>query len=235
MKSDTADVTLVTVKITAHLGVEGRLSFPKGAERLVLFAHGSGLLRPDCTHLADIFSRSGIATLLFDLLTPSEANFDEETQIPRHDIVTLGERMVESVIWAQERRELQSLGLGIFADDAGAAAAVIAAVRLPQFVKAVVCRSGQLQAASSMCGYVKAPTLLITGDADDSSASNTEALAALRSTKRLVVIPGVPNLLEDSSRLDEVGKLATEWFRLHLQADVPCSRPLLGDKLNYER
>jgi dienelactone hydrolase len=231
MKIDTANVSneLVTVKISAHLGVEGRLSLPKGAERLVLFAHGSGLLRSDCSHLADMFSRSGIATLLFDLLTPSEANFDEETQIPRHDVVTLGERMVEAVIWAQERRDLQSLGLGIFADDAGAAAAVIAAVRMPQFVKAVVCRSGELHAARSIFGQLNTPTLLLTGDADDSSASNTEALAALRTTtKKLVVIPGVSNLLEDSSRLDEVGKLATEWFMLHLQADVPTSSPLLA-------
>lgn len=229
MKIDTADVSneLVTVMISAHLGVEGRLSLPKGAKRLVLFAHGSGLLRSDCSHLADIFSRSGIATLLFDLLTPSEANFDEETQIPRHDIVTLGDRLVESVIWAQEQRELQSLGLGLFADDAGAAAAVIAAVRLPQFVKAVVSRSGQLHAARSMFGQVKAPTLLLTGDADDSSASNKEALSALRSTKQLVVIPGVSNLLEDSSRLDEVGKLATEWFMRHLQT-VRSSTALLA-------
>ena len=79
-------------------------------------------------------------------------------------------------------------------------------------------------------GQVNAPILLIIGDADDSSASNKAAMAALRSTKNLVVIPGVSNLLEDSSRLDEVGKLAVEWFMLHLQADVPTSDLLPGGR-----
>ncbi len=213
----------VSVRLTEHVVVEGKLFLPEGAERLVLFAHGSGLLGPDSTHLANIFSQSGIGTLLFDLLTPSEANFDEETQIPRHDVVTLGERMVAAVIWSKERRDLQSLGLGIFGDDAGAAAALIAVVRLPQLVKAVVCRSGQLEAARSVFTQVVAPTLLITGDADPSYDGNTKALAAFSGTKNLAVIAGISNLLHDSSGLDKVGELAAEWFKLHLQLEVPCT------------
>ncbi len=224
MKSNASGMLqeLVSVRLMEHhVVVEGQLSLPEGAERLVLFAHGSGLLGPDSTHLANIFSQSGIGTLLFDLLTPSEANFDEKTQIPRHDVVTLGERMVAAVIWSKERRDLQSLGLGIFGDDAGAAAALIAAVRLPQLVKAVVCRSGQLEAARSVFTQVMAPTLLITGDSDSSYAGNTEALAAFSGTKNLEVITGASDLLQDSSQLDNVGKIAAAWFMLHLQLDTP--------------
>lgn len=221
----------VTISLAPHTFVEGQLILPNGAERLVLFAHGSGLLGPDSVHLANILSLSGIGTLRFDLLTPSEAIFDQETQLPRHNVVTLGERMVAAVIWSKERRELQSLGLGIFGDDTGAAAALIAAVRLPQLVKAVVCRSGQLEAARSVFAQVAAPTLLITGDDDVSYVGNAEALDAFSGTKNLAVISGAPNLLADSSRLDEVGELAAQWFMHHLRLDAPDTAAQLQDRL----
>jgi predicted esterase len=231
MKAKDMVQSSVSISLAPHIFVEGQLILPDGADRLVLFAHGSGLFGPDSAHLANIFSRSGIGTLRFDLLTSSEAIFDRETQIPRHDPVTLGERMVAAVIWAKERRELQSLGLGIFGDDTGAAAALIAAVRLPQLVKAVVCRSGQLEAARSVFTQVIVPTLLITGDNDDSYDGNAEALNAFSGTKNLATISGVSNLLADSSRLDEAGELAVQWFMRHLQLDAPDTAAQLQDRL----
>ena len=56
------------------IGLPGILHVPKEAYALVAFAHGSGSSRlsPRNQAVASAFNARGIATLLFDLLTPPE-------------------------------------------------------------------------------------------------------------------------------------------------------------------
>jgi hypothetical protein len=56
------------------IGLAGILQIPKNAYALVAFAHGSGSSRlsPRNTIVARALNDRGIATLLFDLLTPAE-------------------------------------------------------------------------------------------------------------------------------------------------------------------
>jgi pimeloyl-ACP methyl ester carboxylesterase len=45
---------------------------------------------------------------------------------------------------------------------------------------------------------------------------NEEAFAQLRIQKRLVVVPGATHLFEEPGALDEVARLAREWFERYL-------------------
>jgi dienelactone hydrolase len=208
----------VEVKLATDTSVDGKLFLPVNARCLVMFAHGSGLCGADHKHLAGALNKLGIATLVCNLLTAKEAEFDQETSLIRTDATRLGERLVEAIIWLEGNRDLRSLNLGILADDAGASAAMIAAARLPQMVKAVVCRSGRLSAARADLLYVKAPTLLLIGERDAAAADNTEALAYFTGTKSLQIIPAIDNLLHDAEALDQVGELAGQWFISNLSA-----------------
>jgi predicted peptidase len=207
----------VTIKLAWNVSVDGNLFLPPHAKGLVMFAHGSGLCGPDHMHLARVLQRFEIATLTFNLLTPQEADFDQNTKLLRADSVNLGDRLVGATIWLEEHADLRSLNLGILADDVGAAAAMIVAARLPQMVKAIVSRSGNLLSAEAVWPYVKAATLLLVGRNDPVLPCNREALKALRGEKSLEIIAETENLLDDSAGLDRAGELAGQWFRVHLE------------------
>ncbi len=49
-------------------------------------------------------------------------------------------------------------------------------------------------------------------------AMNRDALAKLRCReKKLVIVPGATHLFEEPGTLEEVARLAAEWFAQHLQ------------------
>ena len=64
---------------------------------------------------------------------------------------------------------------------------------------------------------VRAPTLLIVGGQDVQVIQlNRAALAQLLCEKQLVIVPGATHLFEEPGALDEVARLAREWFERHL-------------------
>lgn len=209
---------LVNMRLARNVAVNGTLFVPEGVRGLITFAHGSGFCGEETLDLALILHKHKFGTLLFDLLTPEESEFDEDTGLLRVDAITLGDRMLAAIIWVEEQRELQPLEVGIFGDDAGAAAALTTAARLPDMVKAVVCRSGNLLAASASLPYVKAATMLMTGSDDPTRESNAEAFAMLAGEKRLEVIPHCTTLLGQSEGLAYAGEIAAKWFEIHLEA-----------------
>jgi pimeloyl-ACP methyl ester carboxylesterase len=84
-------------------------------------------------------------------------------------------------------------------------------------VRAVVSRGGRPDLAEPALEYVRAPTLLIVGGNDAQVIElNRAALARLRCEKRLVSVPGATHLFEEPGALDEVARLAREWFERHL-------------------
>jgi pimeloyl-ACP methyl ester carboxylesterase len=67
---------------------------------------------------------------------------------------------------------------------------------------------------------VKSPTLLIVGGLDFPVISlNREAYALLRCEKELVIVPGATHLFEEPGTLEDVARLAAEWFHRYLRAD----------------
>lgn len=209
------------------LGLAGMLRVPAGAVCLVVFAHGSGSSRfsPRNNAVAEGLGARGIATLLFDLLVPSE----EDDRQNVFDIPLLADRLSDAIVWAGREPDLSTLPLGLFGASTGAAAALVAAARHPRRVGAVVSRGGRPDLAGEVLEQVAAPTLLIVGGADYGVIElNEAALARLAAPKALRIVPGATHLFPEPGALDVVVELAADWFLKHLAGIDPRSGGPIG-------
>jgi dienelactone hydrolase len=200
-------------------GLEGDLQIPATARGLVLFAHGSGSSRHSSRnrHVARLLQQGGFATLLMDLLTSEEEQVDMHTAQLRFNIPLLGERLVHAIDWLAEDADAGHLKMGVFGASTGAAAALMAAAERPTRANAIVSRGGRPDLAREALPQVTAPTLLIVGGDDGPVIEfNQWALAKLSAPKKLRIIPGATHLFEEPGALDEVARLAVDWFRRHL-------------------
>ena len=169
--------------------------------------------------MARVLQEAKLATLLTDLLTPQEERVDQRTAHLRFDIQLLADRLTIAVDWLSREQETRALPIGCFGASTGAAAALAAAANRPNLVKAVVSRGGRPDLAGDLLRRVTAPTLLIVGGYDTPVIElNQHALAALQSEKKLVIVPGATHLFEEPGTLEEVARLAREWFEHHLGA-----------------
>ncbi len=209
------------VQIQAGRAVlSGNLNIPGNANALVLFAHGSGSSRhsPRNQFVARTLNDVGLATLLFDLLTQEEEAIDTQTRELRFNIHLLAERLVHATKWAKQQEETRDLRIGYFGSSTGGAAALVAAVELPQDIGAVVSRGGRPDLADEALPKVKAPTLLIVGGNDDVVIElNEQARDRMRCEVKLEIVPGATHLFEEAGALEQVAKLANDWFLLHLK------------------
>jgi pimeloyl-ACP methyl ester carboxylesterase len=220
----TTDEQLVEVP-SGGVTQEGNLTVPPGARGVVLFAHGSGSSRhsPRNRYVAGVLQGAGLATLLIDLLTPAEEEVDARTRHLRFDIGLLAERLVGAADWLGDHAATRGLAVGCFGASTGGAAALVAAAERPEAVRAVVSRGGRPDLAGEELGRVRAPTLLIVGGNDVPVLRlNQEALARLAAApKRLAVVPGATHLFEEPGALEEVARLAADWFTRFL---APAAR-----------
>jgi fermentation-respiration switch protein FrsA (DUF1100 family) len=193
----------------------GTLGAPPGARGLVLFAHGSGSSRlsPRNVHVARGLHKAGLATLLFDLLTEREDRVYET----RFDIALLSERMLGAAEWVLAEPATSALRIGLFGASTGAAAALRAAAKLGPDVFAVVSRGGRPDMTGAVLADVRSPTLLIVGERDITVLGlNRRAFAQIRAEKELAIVPGATHLFEEPGALEEVTRLAADWFVRHL-------------------
>jgi dienelactone hydrolase len=199
--------------------LDGDLVLPEAARGVVLFAHGSGSSRhsPRNRRVARVLNEAKLATLLIDLLTPEEEAIDLRTAHLRFDIGLLADRLVGVTDWLTQNADTRHLRVGYFGASTGAGAALVAAAERPDVVGAVVSRGGRPDLAGPALEQVRAPTLLIVGGDDLPVIElNRAALEQLRCEKRLVIVPGATHLFEEPGALDEVARLAREWFERHL-------------------
>jgi putative phosphoribosyl transferase len=192
-------------------GLGADLSVPALPLGWVLFAHGSGSSRtsPRNVAVAGVLNRAGIATLLFDLLTPAE----ETDRRNVFDIPLLAERLVGATRWLRSEAATGTLPIGYFGASTGAAAALAAAAELGTEIAAVVSRGGRPDLAAERLADVKAPTLLVVGGADPVVLDlNREASSQLRCPQELVIVPGASHLFEEPGALERVTELARAWF-----------------------
>jgi pimeloyl-ACP methyl ester carboxylesterase len=212
-----ADVTISA----GDAPLEGALALPQQAVGMVVFAHGSGSSRfsPRNQYVSGFLNEGGLGTLLFDLLTAQEHEIDQVTRELRFDIELLSRRLVAAVDWIAGRADTRDLPVGLFGASTGAAAALIAAGERPERVGAVVSRGGRPDLAIPALGRVRAPTLLIVGGLDGPVIGmNREAAALLRAEHRIEIVPGATHLFEEPGKLEEVARLARDWFQRHLAA-----------------
>ena len=211
---------MTEVQIPAGRAVlSGNLTIPENALALVLFAHGSGSSRhsPRNQFVARTLNGGGLGTLLFDLLTPEEEALDIYTREHRFNIGLLAERLVHATNWTRQQDQLRDLRIGYFGSSTGGAAALVAAAELPQDVSAVVSRGGRPDLAGDALPQIQAATLLIVGGDDDIVIElNEMARDQMRCEVKLEIIPGATHLFEEPGALEQVAKLASDWFSLHL-------------------
>jgi putative phosphoribosyl transferase len=199
--------------------LQGNLDVPEDAKGVVLFAHGSGSGRysPRNRYVARALKERGLATLLIDLLTPDEEEVDLRTGRLRFDIGLLAQRLAGATDWLRQEPDTRDIRIGYFGASTGAGAALVAAAERPREVGAVVSRGGRPDLAGDTLPLVEAPTLLIVGGDDERVLRmNEEALARLRAEKRLEIIPGAGHLFEEPGALEEVARLAADWFTRYL-------------------
>jgi len=188
----------------------GHLTVPEGAAGIIVFAHGSGSSRfsPRNQAVAGALHEASLATLLFDLLTDDEA----AARANVFDIELLGDRLRAATAWLGQSPAAR-LPIGYFGASTGAAAALWAAGAPDAAVVAVVSRGGRPDLAGERLATVRAPTLLIVGGHDDDVLElNREAASALRCEHRVDVVPGATHLFEEPGALEQVARLAADWF-----------------------
>jgi putative phosphoribosyl transferase len=195
------------------------LSVPEDPRGVVLFAHGSGSSRlsPRNRHVARLLNEARFATLLADLLTVDEEAIDAHTGHLRFDIGLLATRLIGATDWLGGRPDTRHLPIGYFGASTGAAAALVAAAMRAEVVRAIVSRGGRPDLAGPVLAHVRAPTLLIVGENDPEVLElNRRALGQLRVEKRLEIAPGATHLFEEPGTLEQVARLARDWFVDHL-------------------
>src|SRR5687767_6596768 len=185
--------------------LEGNLLIPPNPRGVVLFAHGSGSSRFSSRnrYVAEELRGGGLGTLLIDLLTAEEERAESRTGHLRFDIDLLADRLVDAVSWLGANDPTRSMNVGLFGASTGGGAALVAAAREPDRVRAVVSRGGRPDLAGAVLAHVRAPTLLIVGGDDTPViAMNREASAQMNAERRLEIIPGASHLFEEPGTLE---------------------------------
>lgn len=221
--------TAVLVPLSEDEKLEGALALPADAGGVVLFAHGSGSSRhsPRNRYVAGVLQRSGLGTLLVDLLTPSEELKDQASGYLRFNIELLADRLRAVTNWLLAQPVSDGMPLGYFGASTGAAAALVAAAGDAR-ISAIVSRGGRPDLAGAALDDVRAPTLLIVGGADTHVLSlNRGAYDRIQASKRMEIIPGATHLFEEPGALEQVAAFAGAWFDGHLWAQ-PVQRARHG-------
>jgi pimeloyl-ACP methyl ester carboxylesterase len=213
--------TIVSVP-AGRVTLEGMLELPGAASGVVVFSHGSGSgrLSPRNQFVAQALRAAGLGSFLLDLLTPEE----DRTYETRFDIDLLTERLEHAVRYVRGHAPTRALPIGLFGASTGAASALRVAARLPDEIGAVVSRGGRPDlTGAELLGKVRSPTLLIVGGRDYGVIELNESArdALVHCHRELVIVPGATHLFEERGALEEVARLAAEWFVRHL-ASAPA-------------
>jgi dienelactone hydrolase len=204
--------------------LDADLAVPGAATGVVLFAHGSGSSRhsPRNRYVAAELQSAGLATVLADLLTPAEEQLDAQTGELRFDIGLLARRLTAAADWLASHPPTAGLPAGLFGASTGAAAALVTAAARPGSVAAVVSRGGRPDLAGEHLRSVRAPTLLIVGSLDTAVLElNREAMRQLAGEARLEIVEGATHLFAEPGALEQVARLARDWFTRHLTRPYP--------------
>jgi len=208
--------SLKSVRIPLDVGsLNGILATPDNAVGLVLFAHRNGGSRQSSRNdpIARALQQCGIATLLFDLLTPVE----DSRHSNRFNVNLLAERLELATVWITQQEDFSRSPVGYFGVSTEAAAALRAAAHFGEQTKAIVSQSGRPDLAGpDALSAVTAPTLLLVGGRDTSAiALNREALGRLNCDRQMHVIPGAKNLSDEPVATGQVAAEASAWFSRH--------------------
>lgn len=220
----------VEIQVGRH-NLRGFMDVPPNVMGMVVFVLRSGRGRFRCRnqYFANVLHRTGIATLMLDLLDEQEA----DARAKMFNIDVLVRRIQTAIEWARLEPKSRGLDLGCCGTGLGAASALKAAAAQGEDIKAVVACGGRAGLADDALAELKAPTLLIVGSEDSHGlAANRRALQLIRCKKQLSVVPGASRTFTEPGALEQVAALATDWFQHHLgparvQAEIATVHTLI--------
>jgi len=193
------------------------MAVPPRAAGVVVLAVGSCTSRYSArfNHLARLLRQAHLGTLLFDMLTESEAA-DRDRE---NDVRLLATRLLHATEWIESQPEAAQLPVGYFAAGVGSAAALVATTQAGRILRAVVCRGGRPELAEDFLPLVQVPTLCVVGGRDPLGRELSErALARIGGPKGLVVVPDASEDFDEPGAVEELARLAAGWLTEHLAA-----------------
>lgn len=215
-----------TVRIRAiNAQIPADISLPEKPQGLVVFGNGIGRGRhsPAQRRVAEILNAGGLATILADLLE-DQPEVDRHSGACHYDLDLLEERVVTVTDWIAMQSALREMPLGYFGAGMGGAAALIAAAKRPEVVRALVSCGAQLDLIEAFLCEVSAPALFIVGGDDPALLSlHRSAMTQLpeRTFRALEVIEGVTgDPMHDESTVVRVGDFARRWFHRFLSGET---------------
>jgi putative phosphoribosyl transferase len=217
--------------VTANAGsvqLPGSLVVPRDADFLVLCVHNSGQWQrhPRNHYFTHLLRQSGYATLLIDLLTPEEEEFDTRMGRMRFNTDLLATRLKATVDWTRDYAGTRSFKLGLFGAGNAANTVLLAAAERPRAVDSiVVCNGPLLSLVALALPHIQIPTLLIVGAANQPAVDLHRAtLAQLSGMKQLAMIPNASRPFEESGAIEEVARLSHQWYRRVERTAQPAAR-----------
>lgn len=206
---DREPVLIATGKVT----LTGLLDLPLDANHVVAIANGLGRMRrPIAESFAMAFNNAGFATLMFNMLTPDELQFDSRTLHFSSDSEFQSERFLDVIHWINENPSTNGFGVAGVATG-GAARGLLRAAGTARSSFCALIIDGGAHAADVPAG-LSTPTLLIADDDPIKLKSARGVLDALHGEKLLEIIPeatisgpGEPFFSDPSARV------AVDWLR----------------------
>jgi putative phosphoribosyl transferase len=217
--------------------IEGDLVIPDNPIGIVVFVHGSGSTKNSKRNqlVSEKLNKNSIATLLFDLLSDQEQNFDTQVEkmavkvpgivLNKFNILLLTKRLSMVTEWVRNNPRTEKLFVGYFASSTGAAAALISACKYD--IVSIVIRSGRTDfVKNQFLDQIVSPCLFVVGGKEKSLVKiSNETMRKMKNStdKKLCIIKGASHLFEEEGSLLEAAKLATDWltsnFNLHIKSN----------------
>src|SRR6476620_10738502 len=207
--------------VIPNIHIKGSLFIPSNSKAIIIFVHGSGSNRFSTRNnfLSNQFNEHGFATLLIDLLTDKEKEEDAVSKHIRFNIELLTQRLVSITRWVLNSQLTKHLLVGYFSSSTGTAAALNASVAFTE-VKAIVSRGGRTDLiAENILQKIISPSLFIVGEKDDlviKFTKRTYKEITSTNSKEISIIPKASHFFEELGKMEEVSKIAIEWFKFHI-------------------
>jgi putative phosphoribosyl transferase len=223
LKSQTADRPSVrrrdaTIEVSPELTLAGDLVVPQDCDLIGAVAFPRICRRArdrsayDRRAIASLRD-AGLATLSFDVLSAHEKL---SADVPTN-AEAIAERLAAATRFLREQPETARLALGYLATAAGSAAALLAAARLQDAIRAVVSVGAPPDAARPYLHKISAPVLLIISGGSEELDAACVARERLAGPSELVMIPGASSMTTGDPRPRRRAMvLAARWFVDHL-------------------
>jgi putative phosphoribosyl transferase len=206
--------------------IEGNLVIPDDPIGIFIFAHGSGSSKNSKRNqlVSEKLNKNKIATLLFDLLSDEEQEFDLQlekmtSKIPgvvlnKFNLSLLTKRLSMATDWVLSDPYTKKLPLSYFASSTGAAAALMAGCQYN--IVSIVIRSGRTDLVENhFLDQIVSPCLLVVGGREKTLIkSSKETIKKMRNCreKKLSIIEGASHLFEEEGTMQAVAEVATLWL-----------------------